>query len=186
MTFCRSARPRTVGCSSSSPRTTACKSWSDWSPQSRPPTWRREAALSEFSVSRTQSMLTVTSLMIVHSPECQYNPDKPTVCYLNITNCIRTPHNYIVCLLFKRFPNIACELLTSDVSIINDKLGSDESLLEMLYHFLEQDPPLNPLLASFFSKTIGNLIARKTEQVLRKNVWPTLTITSRLKHVTDQ
>lgn len=64
-----------------------------------------------------------------------------------------------------RFPNIACELLTSDVSIINDKLGGDESLLEVLYHFLEQDPPLNPLLASFFSKTIGNLIARKTEQV---------------------
>lgn len=66
---------------------------------------------------------------------------------------------------FSRFPNIACELLTSDVSIINDKLGGDESLLEILYHFLEQDPPLNPLLASFFSKTIGNLIARKTEQV---------------------
>ncbi|KAM6986325.1 serine/threonine-protein phosphatase 6 regulatory subunit 2a isoform 2-T2 [Aplochiton taeniatus] len=65
-----------------------------------------------------------------------------------------------------KYPNIACELLTSDVSIINDKLGSDESLLEKLYHFLEQDPPLNPLLASFFSKTIGNLIARKTEQVI--------------------
>nr|XP_043876515.1 serine/threonine-protein phosphatase 6 regulatory subunit 2a isoform X3 [Solea senegalensis] len=65
-----------------------------------------------------------------------------------------------------KFPNIACELLTSDVSIINDKLGGDDSLLEMLYHFLEQDPPLNPLLASFFSKTIGNLIARKTEQVI--------------------
>uniref|UniRef100_W5L9W4 Protein phosphatase 6, regulatory subunit 2a n=1 Tax=Astyanax mexicanus TaxID=7994 RepID=W5L9W4_ASTMX len=62
------------------------------------------------------------------------------------------------------FPNIACELLTSDVSLINDKLGGDESLLEKLYCFLEQDPPLNPLLASFFSKTIGNLIARKTEQ----------------------
>uniref|UniRef100_A0A3B4A109 Uncharacterized protein n=1 Tax=Periophthalmus magnuspinnatus TaxID=409849 RepID=A0A3B4A109_9GOBI len=65
-----------------------------------------------------------------------------------------------------KFPNIACELLTSDVSILNDKLGGDESLLEMLYRFLEQEPPLNPLLASFFSKTIGNLIARKTEQVI--------------------
>ncbi|MED6256767.1 Serine/threonine-protein phosphatase 6 regulatory subunit 2, partial [Ataeniobius toweri] len=65
-----------------------------------------------------------------------------------------------------KFSNIACELLTSDVSIINDKLGGDESLLEMLYKFLDKDPPLNPLLASFFSKTIGNLIARKTEQVI--------------------
>ncbi|XP_036375745.1 serine/threonine-protein phosphatase 6 regulatory subunit 2-like [Megalops cyprinoides] len=65
-----------------------------------------------------------------------------------------------------KYPNIACELLTSDVNHINDKLGSDESLLETLYRFLEQEPPLNPLLASFFSKTIGNLIARKTEQVI--------------------
>ncbi|XP_066579988.1 serine/threonine-protein phosphatase 6 regulatory subunit 2a isoform X2 [Amia ocellicauda] len=65
-----------------------------------------------------------------------------------------------------KYPNIACELLTSDVNHINDKLGGDESLLEILYGFLEQDPPLNPLLASFFSKTIGNLIARKTEQVI--------------------
>ncbi|KAI1882523.1 hypothetical protein AGOR_G00251630 [Albula goreensis] len=65
-----------------------------------------------------------------------------------------------------KFPNIACELLTSDVSHINDKLGGDESLLETLYHFLDQEPPLNPLLASFFSKTIGNLITRKTEQVI--------------------
>ncbi|XDV25124.1 hypothetical protein PO909_029096 [Leuciscus waleckii] len=65
-----------------------------------------------------------------------------------------------------KYPNIACELLTSDVALINDKLGGDESLLEKLYHFLEQEPPLNPLLASFFSKTIGNLIARKTDQVI--------------------
>ncbi|XP_027019843.1 serine/threonine-protein phosphatase 6 regulatory subunit 2a [Tachysurus fulvidraco] len=65
-----------------------------------------------------------------------------------------------------KLPNIACDLLTSDVAIINDKLGGDVSLLEKLYSFLEQDPPLNPLLASFFSKTIGNLIARKTEQMI--------------------
>ncbi|KAL4659525.1 serine/threonine-protein phosphatase 6 regulatory subunit 2 isoform X2 [Arapaima gigas] len=75
------------------------------------------------------------------------------------------PHDVEEKIRFK-YPNIACELLTSDVSHINDKLGSDESLLETLYHFLEQEPPLNPLLASFFSKTIGNLIARKTEQVI--------------------
>ncbi|XP_017341066.1 serine/threonine-protein phosphatase 6 regulatory subunit 2a isoform X3 [Ictalurus punctatus] len=65
-----------------------------------------------------------------------------------------------------KLPNIACDLLTSDVNTINDKLGGDVSLLEKLYSFLEQDPPLNPLLASFFSKTIGNLIARKTEQMI--------------------
>ncbi|XP_049579992.1 serine/threonine-protein phosphatase 6 regulatory subunit 2 isoform X1 [Syngnathus scovelli] len=65
-----------------------------------------------------------------------------------------------------KYSNIACELLTSDVGVINDKLGNEDPLLETLYAFLEQPAPLNPLLASFFSKTIGNLIARKTEQVI--------------------
>ncbi|XP_029471450.1 serine/threonine-protein phosphatase 6 regulatory subunit 2 isoform X2 [Rhinatrema bivittatum] len=65
-----------------------------------------------------------------------------------------------------KYPNTACELLTSDVPQINDKLGGDEKLLNILYDFLDHEPPLNPLLASFFSKTIGNLIARKTEQVI--------------------
>ncbi|XP_071075239.1 serine/threonine-protein phosphatase 6 regulatory subunit 2 isoform X12 [Dasypus novemcinctus] len=64
------------------------------------------------------------------------------------------------------YPNTACELLTSDVPQINDKLGGDETLLNLLYDFLNHEPPLNPLLASFISKTIGNLIARKTEQVI--------------------
>ncbi|XP_056453880.1 serine/threonine-protein phosphatase 6 regulatory subunit 2 isoform X1 [Gadus chalcogrammus] len=65
-----------------------------------------------------------------------------------------------------KYPNIACELLTSDVGVINDKLGNEQPLLDTLYGFLEQPSPLNPLLASFFSKTVGNLITRKTEQVI--------------------
>uniref|UniRef100_A0A8D0PF93 Serine/threonine-protein phosphatase 6 regulatory subunit 2 n=1 Tax=Sus scrofa TaxID=9823 RepID=A0A8D0PF93_PIG len=65
-----------------------------------------------------------------------------------------------------KYPNTACELLTCDVPQINDRLGGDETLLNLLYDFLDREPPLNPLLASFFSKTIGNLIARKTEQVI--------------------
>ncbi|KAG8440125.1 hypothetical protein GDO86_006063 [Hymenochirus boettgeri] len=65
-----------------------------------------------------------------------------------------------------KYPNIACELLTCDVPQINDKLGEDENLFNILYEFLHQEPPLNPLLASFSSKTIGSLIARKAEQVI--------------------
>ncbi|XP_069909223.1 serine/threonine-protein phosphatase 6 regulatory subunit 2 isoform X13 [Oryctolagus cuniculus] len=65
-----------------------------------------------------------------------------------------------------KFPNTACELLTCDVPQISDRLGEDESLLRLLCNFLDREPPLNPLLASFFSKTIGNLIVRKTEQVI--------------------
>lgn len=64
-----------------------------------------------------------------------------------------------------RYPNISCELLTSDVSQINDRLGEEESLLIKLYSFLLNEPPLNPLLASFFSKVLSILISRKPEQV---------------------
>ncbi|XP_026855401.2 serine/threonine-protein phosphatase 6 regulatory subunit 2 isoform X1 [Electrophorus electricus] len=65
-----------------------------------------------------------------------------------------------------KYANTACELLTCDVAIINDKAGEDDTILHTLYSFLEQEPPLNPLLASFFSKTFGNLISRKTEQTI--------------------
>lgn len=70
-----------------------------------------------------------------------------------------------VSVLSSRYPNISCELLTSDVSQMNDRLGEDESLLMKLYSFLLNDPPLNPLLASFFSKVLSILISRKPEQV---------------------
>ncbi|XP_067123496.1 serine/threonine-protein phosphatase 6 regulatory subunit 3 isoform X2 [Centruroides vittatus] len=64
-----------------------------------------------------------------------------------------------------KYPNIACEILTVDVTQINDALSSDESLLNKLYSFLDTEKPLNPLLASFFSKIIGLLISRKTDAI---------------------
>lgn len=64
-----------------------------------------------------------------------------------------------------KYSNIACEILTADVAQINDVLSNDESLLNKLYSFLDTEKPLNPLLASFFSKTIGLLISRKTEAI---------------------
>ncbi|XP_010779606.1 serine/threonine-protein phosphatase 6 regulatory subunit 3-B-like [Notothenia coriiceps] len=35
-----------------------------------------------------------------------------------------------------------------------------------LYSFLQNEPPLNPLLASFFSKVLSILIGRKPEQIV--------------------
>lgn len=63
-----------------------------------------------------------------------------------------------------KYPNIACELLTCDVPAINERIAGNETLLEKLYSFLERDAPLNPLLASFFSKLLSVLITRKAEQ----------------------
>ncbi|KAH9505634.1 Serine/threonine-protein phosphatase 6 regulatory subunit 3 [Bulinus truncatus] len=64
-----------------------------------------------------------------------------------------------------KYPNTACELLTSDVTQINDKLAGDEGLVDKLYSFLEGEKPLNPLLASFFSKVMGLLITRKSDMI---------------------
>lgn len=63
-----------------------------------------------------------------------------------------------------KHPNIACELLTTDIPSLNERLARDDAVLSKLYSFLEADPPLNPLLASFFSRTMGVLIVRKGEQ----------------------
>ncbi|KAL5010453.1 hypothetical protein ScPMuIL_012758 [Solemya velum] len=64
-----------------------------------------------------------------------------------------------------KYPNTACELLTSDVSQINDALAASDDLVNNLYKFLELEKPLNPLLASFFSKVMGLLITRKSEMI---------------------
>ena len=68
-----------------------------------------------------------------------------------------------------RYPNTACELLTCDVSQVNDKLAGEDDLVDKLYAFLEGEKPLNPLLASFFSKVMGLLITRKSEMVTSKH-----------------
>ncbi|XP_078076789.1 serine/threonine-protein phosphatase 6 regulatory subunit 3 isoform X6 [Mustelus asterias] len=65
-----------------------------------------------------------------------------------------------------KYPNISCELLTSDVAQLNDRLAEDEPLLTRLYGFLQNEPPLNPLLASFFSKVLSILISRKPDQII--------------------
>lgn len=60
---------------------------------------------------------------------------------------------------------IACELLTCDIPAINDAFFENIELTETLYAFMANEPPLNPLLASYFAKIIGSLILRKTDQV---------------------
>ena len=47
--------------------------------------------------------------------------------------------------------------------MINDSLADNPDLLNQLYAFLEIESPLNPLLASFFSKVMGLLITRKPD-----------------------
>lgn len=65
-----------------------------------------------------------------------------------------------------KFPNIACELITSDVNQITETLAGDTPLLTKMVNYLDNDSPLNPLQASFFSKVMGLLITRKSELTL--------------------
>lgn len=73
-----------------------------------------------------------------------------------------------------KYPNIACELLTCDIPAMNERIASDKELLAKLCSFIDCDPPLHPLMASFFSKIMGVLIAKQSEQVsayyLRSNL----------------
>ena len=65
-----------------------------------------------------------------------------------------------------KYNNIAAELLSCDISVINDAIVMDESLLTELCQFIYNEPPLNPLMASFFSKTMAVLVGRKADKVL--------------------
>ncbi|KAH8032317.1 hypothetical protein HPB51_024094 [Rhipicephalus microplus] len=82
-----------------------------------------------------------------------------------------------------KYPNIACEILTSDVQQINDTLVRSETLMAKLLGFLDNDPPLNPLLASFFTKTAAMLIARKADSMFHLCMQKENFVRLLLKHI---
>lgn len=51
-----------------------------------------------------------------------------------------------------KYNNIAAELFSCDVSLINDAVVSEDGLLNELCEFIYKEPPLNPLMASFSVK----------------------------------
>ncbi|XP_075975723.1 phosphatase 6 regulatory subunit 1-like protein fmt [Anticarsia gemmatalis] len=63
-----------------------------------------------------------------------------------------------------RHANIACEVLTSQLSMLSDRLSLDAAQMNRLCDFINQDPPLNPLLASYFSKTVEMLLEKSPKQ----------------------
>ncbi|ESO01568.1 hypothetical protein HELRODRAFT_81460 [Helobdella robusta] len=65
-----------------------------------------------------------------------------------------------------RNAHVACEILTSDLTRITEALSENEACLEKIYSFFRQEPPLNPLQSSFFSKTMGLLITHESRKTL--------------------
>lgn len=66
-----------------------------------------------------------------------------------------------------KYKNIACEILTIDIFPILDKIANNEDYLDIIWEFIDSSPPLNPLIASFFSKVISILILRKGQETFR-------------------
>lgn len=62
------------------------------------------------------------------------------------------------------YPNMACEILTSDMPSLKQRMVEDPAIMNKLFSFFEQTTELNPLLASFICKTFGTLIIKKMEQ----------------------
>ena len=60
-----------------------------------------------------------------------------------------------------RYPHLACELLTAEVYTIVEKLSSSESLLQLLWSFLDSSSPLDPLVGSFISKVLAMLLNKE-------------------------
>lgn len=80
-----------------------------------------------------------------------------------------------------RHASIACEVLTSQLPMLNDRLSLDTVQMNRLCDFINRDPPLNPLLASYFSKTVEMLLERSTKQVCLQIYKTRVSFTSRLK-----
>ena len=62
------------------------------------------------------------------------------------------------------YPNVACEILTSDIPSLKSRMVEDPAIMNKLFSLFEQKTPLNSLLASFICKTFGTLIVKKMEQ----------------------
>lgn len=65
-----------------------------------------------------------------------------------------------------KYPFLACEILCSEIWTITESIYRDESLLDVLFAFLDQSPPLSPLLASYTSRVAQALLSRRTSETL--------------------
>lgn len=66
-----------------------------------------------------------------------------------------------------KYPYLACEILCAEtIWSITEAIYRDESLLDLLFSFLDQPPPLNPLLASYTSRVAQSLLSRRTSETL--------------------
>ncbi|VVC88077.1 unnamed protein product [Leptidea sinapis] len=87
-----------------------------------------------------------------------------------VTLIIEEPPKDVELTLQYRHANIACEVLTSQLSTLSHCLCMDAIQMNRLCDFVSRDPPLNPLLASYFSRTIETLDFFKAKREFLPNL----------------
>lgn len=65
-----------------------------------------------------------------------------------------------------KYPFLSCEILCSDIASIVDRIADDDELLERLFRFLDNEPPLNAVLASYFVRFFTTILQRKPTELL--------------------
>ena len=66
----------------------------------------------------------------------------------------------------QKYAFVACEVLSSETWSIIEALMENQQLLRHFWEFLRQEPPLDPITASYFTKINETLIDKKTEEML--------------------
>tara|TARA_R110002050_G_scaffold256568_7_gene395553 strand:+ start:1139 stop:1564 length:426 start_codon:yes stop_codon:yes gene_type:complete len=65
----------------------------------------------------------------------------------------------------QKYPYLACEILCLEVWEICEAIYDNTKLLDQLWAFLDQPPPLSPKTASYVCRVAGVLLQRKIAEV---------------------
>lgn len=66
-----------------------------------------------------------------------------------------------------KYPFTACEIFCCEVEGIFNTLLEDEELLSLLFSLLKAPRPLNSMLAGYFSRVMGSLLLRRTQDIMQ-------------------
>jgi len=82
-----------------------------------------------------------------------------------------------------KYPFLAAEILASEIWQLIDAFYEQKGLLDELYSFLEKEPPLNPMLASYSSRVAGVFLQKKIPETIEYLKQKKDVISSFIKHL---
>ncbi|KAI8474021.1 MAG: SIT4 phosphatase-associated protein-domain-containing protein [Monoraphidium minutum] len=66
-----------------------------------------------------------------------------------------------------KYPFTACEVFCCEVEAVFNTLLEDEALLGLLFSLLDAEPPLSCKTAGYFGRVVGQLLLRKTNEMMQ-------------------